>query len=96
MKYDKEFKLRALELADEIGVKAAAEQLGIKYYTLADWRRQRKAHGKESFVGSGNKMIPLSEKDRRIKELEAELRETRQANDILKEALGFFAQSRKK
>ncbi|MGN8764553.1 transposase [Hornefia butyriciproducens] len=65
-KYDKEFKLQALELADEIGVKAAAEQLGIKYYTLADWRRQRKAHGKESFVGSGNKMIPLSEKDRRI------------------------------
>mgnify|MGYP000912088926 CR=1 FL=1 len=34
-------------------------------------------------------MIPLSEKDRRIKELEAELRETRRANDILKEALGF-------
>ena len=41
-------------------------------------------------------MMPLSEKDRRIKELEAELRETRRANDILKEALGFFAQSRKK
>ena len=72
MKYDKEFKLQALELADEIGVKVTAEQLGIKYYT------------------------PLSEKDRRIKELEAELRETRRANDILKEALGIFAQSRKK
>ena len=98
MQYDKEFKLQALELSDEIGVKAAAEQLGIKYYTLADWRRQRqrKARGEEAFVGSGNKMMPLSEKDRRIKELEAELRETRRANDILKEALGFFAQSRKK
>ena len=94
MQYDKEFKLQALELSDEIGVKAAADQLGIKYYTLADWRRQRKARG--AFVGSGNKMMPLSEKDRRIKELEAELRETRRANDILKEALGFFAQSRKK
>ena len=93
MQYDKEFKLQALELSDEIGVKAAADQLGIKYYTLADWRRQR---GEEAFVGSGNKMMPLSEKDRRIKELEAELRETRRANDILKEALGFFAQSRKK
>ena len=86
----------SLELSDEIGVKAAADQLGIKYYTLADWRRQRKARGGEAFVGSGNKMMPLSEKDRRIKELEAELRETRRANDILKEALGFFAQSRKK
>ena len=95
MQYDKEFKLQALELSDEIGVKAAADQLGIKYYTLADCR-QRKARGGEAFVGSGNKMMPLSEKDRRIKELEAELRETRRANDILKEALGFFAQSRKK
>ena len=73
MQYDKEFKLQALELSDEIGVKAAADQLGIKYYTLADWRRQRKARGGEAFVGSGNKMMPLSEKDRRIKELEAEL-----------------------
>ena len=45
MQYDKEFKLQALELFDEIGVKAAAEQLGIKYYTLADWRSQRKARG---------------------------------------------------
>ena len=35
MQYDKEFKLQALELSDEIGVKAAAEQLGIKYYTIA-------------------------------------------------------------
>ena len=94
MQYDKEFKLQALELSDEIGVKAAADHLAIKYYT--DWRRQRKARGEEAFVGSGNKMMPLSEKDRRIKELEAELRETRRANDILKEALGFFAQSRKK
>ena len=38
-------------------------------------------------------MIPLGEKDRRIKELEAELRETRRANDILKEALGFSHKS---
>ena len=74
MQYDKEFKLQALELSDEIGVKAAAEQLGIKYYTLADWRSQRKARGEGSFVGSGNKVMPLSENDRRIKES----RQTRQ------------------
>ena len=52
MQYDKEFKLQALELSDEIGVKAAADQLGIKYYTLADWRRQRKARGEASAQGS--------------------------------------------
>ncbi len=32
----------ALELSDEIGVRKAAEQLGIPYYTLADWRYIRK------------------------------------------------------
>ena len=29
-------------------------------------------------------------------ELEAELRETKRANEILKDALGFFAESRKR
>lgn len=96
MQYDKEFKLQALELSDEIGVKAAAEQLGIKYFTLAEWRKIRKERGIEAFVGSGKRQYPLSEKDRRIAELEKELRETKRANEILKEALGFFAQSRKK
>ena len=37
-KYSKEFKEEALKLSDEIGVKNAANQLGIAYYTLADWR----------------------------------------------------------
>lgn len=96
MKYDKEFKQQALQLSDEIGVKAAAEQLGIKYYTLADWRKVRKIQGNNAFVGSGHQSVPASEKDRRIMELEKELRETKRANEILQEALGFFAASRKK
>lgn len=35
MQYDKSFKEEALKLSDEIGVKAAAAQLGISYYTLS-------------------------------------------------------------
>ena len=99
MQYDKEFKLQALQLSDEIGVKKAADQLGINYYTLdtlAEWRKIRKAKGADAFVGSGRSVLPASDKDRRIKKLEAELRETKRANEILKEALGFFAASRKK
>lgn len=96
MRYDNSFKMEALELSDEIGVKKAAEQLGIPYYTLSGWRNTRKAKGEYAFVGSGNKRYPTNEKDRRIQELESELRETKRANEILKEALGFFAQSRKK
>ncbi|MGN8888839.1 transposase, partial [Dysosmobacter sp. HCP28S3_G4] len=41
-KYSKEFKEEALKLSDEIGVKNAANQLGIAYYTLADWRSIRR------------------------------------------------------
>lgn len=96
MKYDKEFKLQALQLSDEIGVKAAAEQLGLKCYTLAEWRKIRTRHGDDAFVGSSHKAVPLSENERRIRELEQELREIKRANEILKEALGFFAISRKK
>ena len=39
--YSKEFKEEAKRLADEIGMKKAAAQLGIPYYTLADWRNRR-------------------------------------------------------
>ena len=41
-KYSKEFKEEALKLSDEIGVKKAALQLGLQYYTLADWIKARK------------------------------------------------------
>ena len=43
MKYSIEFKTEALKLSDVIGIKKAAAQLGIPYYTLADWRKDRRA-----------------------------------------------------
>ena len=88
-KYSKEFKEEALKLSDEIGVKKAASQLGLQYYTIADWRKNRKA---------GNAKPSLTDAEMRIrnKELERECNELRQANEILKDALGFFAKDRKK
>ena len=41
MTYSKEFREEAIILSDEIGIKKAASQLGIPYYTLADWRYRR-------------------------------------------------------
>ncbi len=96
MQYDKDFKLQALELSDEVGVKKASEQLGISYFTLADWRYARNKKGVSAFIGSGHKAEPLCDKDLRIKALEAELREIQHANEILKEALSFFVPCRKK
>ena len=91
MKYNKEFKAEALKLSDEIGVKKAAQQLGLPYYTLADWRKDRKAEAR--LVGDGDRAEEVRE---RIRALEKENAELRKANEILADALGFFAKDRKK
>ena len=96
MQYDKTFKEEAIKLSDEIGVKAAAAQLGIPYYTLAGWRNSTKKYGSNAMVGSGHKRMSANEKEQRIRELEKENSELRRSNEILKDALGFFASSRKK
>ena len=85
--YSKEFKEEALKLSDEIGVKKAAQQLGIAYYTLADWRSIRRNTPPAKM---------LSVEEQRIRELEREVAELQKANEILKDALGFFAKDRKK
>ena len=46
-KYSKEFKEEAIRLSDEIGNKKAAAQLGIPYYTLADWCNNSKHNAKD-------------------------------------------------
>lgn len=83
MKYSKEFKEEAIRLSDEIGNKKAATQLGIPYYTLADWRNYSKHKSKET--------VELSDAELRVRnrELERENAELREANNILKDALGF-------
>lgn len=90
MRYDKEFKEQALKLSDEVGVKKAAEQLGIKYHTLTDWRKIRK--NKEELI----LLSSSTDAQARIRQLEKENMELKQANEILKDALGFFAKDRKK
>ena len=88
--YSKEFKAEAIRFSDEIGVKKDAAQLGIPYYTLADWRNRSKHKPKEEVV--------MSEEELRIRfrELERENEELREASNILKDALVFFAKDRKK
>ena len=75
-------------------MKQAAEQLGVPYYSLADWRQKRKNYGDHAFVGSGiRRDAPLSENERQMMK---QIRELQKANEILKDALGFFAKDRKK
>ena len=91
MKYSKEFKEEALKLSDEIGLKKAAQQLGIQYYTLSDWRSKRNTAAKVKNYHTSD-----DEANKQIVELEREIAELRKANEILKDALGFFAKDRKK
>ena len=91
MNYSKEFKDEALKLSDEIGTKKACEQLGLKHYTLSEWRKNRKARLSEPI----NHLTDAQAKAL-IRELEKKNAEIERANDILKDALGFFAKDRKK
>ena len=85
-RYSKEFKAEALKLSDELGVKKAAAQFGLPYYTLADWRNNRKHAEPEP---------ELSEVELKIRnrELERENAELRVANEILKLLQGVILHS---
>lgn len=92
--YDRSFKEEAVKLAEETNVSRAARSLGIHENTLRSWARKAKERPDNPFIGSGRKYI--SPKDAEKIALEKEIRELKRANDILKEALGFFAASQKK
>ena len=94
MTYNKTFKEEAIKLSNEIGTRKAAEQLGIPYYTLAEWRKKRSRYGEQANIGSGNHRVD-PQKHREM-ELEKENQELRRSNEILKEALAFFVKDRKK
>ena len=87
--YDNQFEKEAVKLSDEIGTKKAAEQLGLPYYTIAEWRKKRNENLKKDTVESGD----MTERER---QLFAENLRLKQANEILKDALGFFAEDRKR
>ena len=95
-KYPEEMRDRALRLVQdlladpevEITVTGAClkvgQQLGINRDTLRGWVKQAQ-------IDAGKKPGLSSDQLRRLKELEAENRELRRANAILKTASAFFA-----
>ena len=87
-RYGQNFKDEALKLSDDIGIKKACEQLNLNYGTLAGWRKLRVKKSK-----TGKTDADLQKENAR---LEKELEELKSANEILKDALVFFAVDRKK
>ena len=68
-RYSKEFKEEALKLSDEIGVKKAAQQLGVAYYTLADWRSIRRNTPPAKTPSAEEQTIRIRELERENAEL---------------------------
>jgi transposase len=87
-KYDDELKERAVRLAIESGrpIAHVAADLGIGPESLRGWVRQAQADA----AGGTPSTLTTAERER-LKALERENRELRQANQILKAASVFFA-----
>ena len=94
MNYDKSFKERAVKLSYQRGsLLSAAKELGISDSTLGKWRKDYEEYGSSSFPGRGNER--LTDDQRRIKELEKQLKDRELDLEILKKAVGFFSRADK-
>jgi transposase len=92
--YDANFKAETVKLVKVVGVRKASQDLGVPENTIRNWLKLSAKRADNPFVGSGRKYI--SPEDAKVSALEKEVRELKRANEILKEALGFFAVSQRK
>ena len=84
-----EFKRECAELVLKQGyrVKEAAEAMNIGQSTLQRWMRQYR----EEQLGFTPKATAITEEQRRIQHLEAQVKQLKGDNELLKKASAFFA-----
>ena len=95
-KYDQDFKRNAVLLCAESGrtVTEVAQNLGINKDLLYRWRREyHNGQGKYAFPGYGREALTAEQK--RIRELEKQLKDTEMERDILKKAMAIFSRASK-
>jgi len=94
--YTKEEKLEVvkLSLADGQSIKELAARFEVSPNTIYNWRNLYAKNKEGAFPGKGNKT--MNETERKIRELERELRETKLERDILKKAVGIFSKNDRK
>ena len=101
-KYDGEYKVNAVKLAEKIGAKKAADELDIPDNTLYGWVRAAKLGHLN--VGTGYRTpednLNLAEENaqlrKQLKEQEKEIKRLNELNEFLEEASAFFAASRRR
>lgn len=86
--YDKEFKLSAVKMITEGGMKLSevSRDLGVNENSLHKWKKDYLSDQQNAFPGKG-RMKPEEEELRR---LEKELKRVKLENEILKKAIGYF------
>jgi transposase len=91
--YSKEYKEEVLSLLATSGrsMHALEVELGISHGLIKDWKRQVKAEGEEAFPGHGN----LKGDEAELRQLRRENELLRQERDILKKAIAIFSQGPK-
>lgn len=91
-KYDKDFKLSAVQLylSSEESIEKIATDLGVSRASLGKWVSCYKRDGDRSFPGSG-RMV-----DEELRSLKRQLYLVTQERDILKKAMAIFSQPRSK
>jgi transposase len=88
-KYTREFKLEAIRLIEERGVRVAqaSRDLGVHQNTLRAWMREFGADPEHSFPGHGQMKPEAAELER----LRREVLRLKAERDILKKAAAYFA-----
>lgn len=90
-RFTKEERLEIVKQSFEADVRVheVAERFSISANTLSRWRRKLREELGLEHQGQGIKI--LSEEERRIAQLEKQLREAQLERDILKKAIGIFS-----
>ena len=86
IRYSKEFKADALRLCAREGVSAASAKLGVPSKSLYGWQRAARLERGEPPKG----LRPGETSEQGYRRLERENEELREANYILKKAMGFM------
>ena len=88
--HDKQFKLDAVRYYEDhqdLRMRGCAQNLGISYSTLSKWVKEFKESGDIIVRGSGNY---ASDEEKENARLRRELRDTKDALDVLKKAIGIL------
>ena len=91
-KFDRELKLKAVELSYQRGnIVEIAQELKIRPELLYRWRSEFALLDGKSFPGNGIKK--MTEEESELAKLKKELAEVKMERDILKKAVGIFSKS---